>query len=317
MTAMILIAVALDLLLGDPRFLPHPVRGIGALFRRAEKAGRWIFPAHPRLAGLFALLCLITITAATATGILLVAAHFGETAHTAAGAVIIYYTIAFRDLAEHGMAVKRALTRDDLTGAGKEVAMIISRDPETMGREAIIRATVESMAENLVDAVTAPLFWAACFGPVAAAVYRTINTGDAMFGYKTEKYRDFGFFPARIDDLVNLIPARITGAVIPFAAIFSPASPLRSLKILSRDRNKHQSPNGGHPEAAVAGALGIRLGGPGNYFGKIINKPSQGDDLRPPVAEDISRTIILMAVAATIVTALLAAGRPLFILLKP
>ncbi len=309
MTEAVLIAVALDLAFGDPRRLPHPVRGLGGLARWAERTARNLFAAHPRTAGLLCQVTVVTVSGLTAAAILWFAQRAGDTALTLATAVMIYYTIALRDLIAHGLRVKRALDRQDLDDARKKVAMIVSRDTGSMDRQEVVRATVESLAENLVDAVAAPLFWAVCFGPVAAVIYRAVNTCDAMFGYKNERYRDFGLFSARVDDLANLIPARITGVVLCLAALVSGLAPIRAARILLRDHGKHQSPNGGHPEAAVAGALGIRLGGPGNYFGTIINKPELGDDLRPPEPRDITRTARLILIATAIFLFLVLAAR--------
>ncbi len=304
----VLLALLLDAALGDPRGLPHPVRAIGRMAAACETFFRKTLPGSPKTAGL---LCLAAVSAtawAAAAGLILLAATAaGSWGRTAAGAVVVYYAIALRDLVGHGLAVKKALDRGDLELARKRVAMMVSRDTAAMDREAVIRATVESLAENLVDGVTAPLMFALAAGPAAAALYRAVNTCDAMFGYRNDKYRDFGFFPARTDDLFNLIPARLTGIFMIIAATVCGARPLQAARILFRDRKKHESPNGGHPEAAMAGALGISLGGPGTYFGKTVEKPTLGDPLRPPEPSDISRACLLITAAALIFAAAVAA----------
>ena len=300
----VLLALLLDAAIGDPRGLPHPVRAIGRMAAACETFFRKALPGSPKTAGALCLAAVAATTWAAAAGLILLAATAARSwGRTAAGAVIVYYAIALRDLVSHGLAVKKALDRDDLELARKKVAMMVSRDTAAMDREAVIRATVESLAENLVDGVTAPLMFALAAGPAAAALYRAVNTCDAIFGYKNEKYRDFGFFPAKTDDLFNLIPARLTGIFIIAAAAVCGARPLQAARILFRDRKKHESPNGGHPEAAVAGALGIRLGGPGIYFGKTVEKPTLGDPIRPPEPSDISRACLITTTAALLLTA--------------
>ena len=300
----ILIAVLLDLLLGDPRWLPHPVRLIGRMAAALESvARRWI--AAPRLAGFVTALCVIVVSGAASWLGLSLAQSLSPLFGDVLAIILIYTTIATRDLAVHGMNVVRPLAAGDLAEARRQVSMLVGRDTERLDEAGVARATVESIAENLVDGVTAPLFFATLFGPTGAVVYRAVNTLDSMFGYKNERYAQFGWASARIDDLANHLPARLIGPVVALAALLLGERPIESLRILLKDGRAHTSPNAGYPEAAFAGALGIQLGGPSFYFGRSepIEKPTIGDRLQPPVAEHICRANRLM-VATAILTAI-------------
>jgi adenosylcobinamide-phosphate synthase len=178
--------------------------------------------------------------------------------------------------------------------------MIVGRDTANLDEAGVARAAVESVAESMVDGVTAPLFFAVLGGPLAALLYKAINTMDSMFGYKNERYLKFGWAAARLDDLANFVPARITSLMIPAAAFLLRLDSRGSLFILLRDRLKHASPNSGHTEAAVAGALGVQLGGANRYFGKMISKPAIGDAARPIAPQDILRANRLMLLSSAL-----------------
>ena len=294
------LALVVDLLLGDPRWFPHPVRGIGRLAVWFEAAGRAVF-INLYLAGTMAVLAVLGTTG-LATGFFLeLAAGIGPLADFAAGVLVIYTSVAMRDLVTHSRRVYLALAADDLELARQRVGMLVGRDPRSLDREGIVRACVESVAENVVDGVIAPLFYAALGGPLAAMLYRAVNTLDSTFGYKNEKYEKFGWAAARLDDLLNYIPARLTGLLLVAAAALLGLNSGAAIRILVRDRLNHASPNGGHPEAAVAGALGIRLGGPSSYFGRMVEKPFIGEPLARPGAG-----MILLANRLLYVTGLLA-----------
>ncbi|HYW80705.1 MAG TPA: adenosylcobinamide-phosphate synthase CbiB [Thermoguttaceae bacterium] len=276
----ILIAVALDLLIGDPRWLPHPVKLIGRLAAWLESPSRRLI-ASARLAGVVTALLVIAISGSVAWGLVWAAACLHPLAGNTVSILLIYTCIAARDLAAHGVAVFRPLNAGNLGEARRRVAMIVGRDTDRLDESGVARATVESIAENLVDGVTAPLLFATIFGPVGAIVFKAINTLDSTFGYKNEQYAQFGWASARIDDVVNFLPARLTTPFVALAALLLHERPGGALRIARRDRRRHTSPNAGYPEAAFAGALGVQLGGPSFYFGqdRPVQKPLIGDRL--------------------------------------
>lgn len=290
-------AVLLDLLLGDPRWLPHPVRGMGWLAQWGERWTRVLIP-WPFLAGMTAVV-LVVATSATIAWAVLAAA---DTAHPLVGYVagtwMIYTSVAARDLARHGKEVYDALKAGDLPQARQRVGYMVGRDTEGLDEREVVRATVESVAESIVDGVTAPLFWAALLGPIGALAYRAVNTLDSMFGYRDERYEKFGWVAARLDDVVNFIPARLTGPLICLAAGLLGMRGRNAWRVLQRDGGKHPSPNAGRTEAAVAGALGVRLGGVNYYAGEASIKPHLGNGEEPLAAAHILDANRLMFVTA-------------------
>ncbi len=294
----ILIAVVLDQLLGDPRWLPHPVRLIGAACLRGERLTRAVLP--PRMAGICTVALILGLTGLSVWSLITVATVIHPWLGTAASILLLYTTIAPRDLVRHSTEVHAALRNGDLPEARQRVSMIVGRDTANLDEAGVARAAVESVAESMVDGVTAPLFFALLGGPLAAMLYKAINTMDSMFGYKNERYLDFGWAAARLDDLANFVPARLTSLMIPAAAFPLRLDPKRSLLILLRDRFAHASPNSGHSEAAVAGALGVQLGGPNSYFGTVVEKPAIGDATRPLEAQDILRANRLMLLSSAL-----------------
>lgn len=312
----IIIAFLLDLALGDPRWFPHPVRLIGNFAIKLETfSRRWI--ASPKKAGLFSVVAVIGGTTLTVYLILRAAGHVHHILQTVIAIYFLYSSIALHDLILHSNAVYQALQRDDLAGARAKVALIVGRDTDTLDKEGIVRAAVESVAESMVDGIIAPLFFAVIGGPVGAILYKAVNTLDSTFGYKNDKYIDFGWAAARLDDLANFIPARLTGILIPMAAMLTGLQFRASLTVYFRDRFQHASPNSGHPEAAVAGALGIRLGGPASYFGQLHEKPFIGDRLNPAQPVHIRRTNLLAFVTVILALVLFLGIRLLFIQIFP
>lgn len=295
----IALALLLDQLVGDPRWLPHPVRLIGTLQAGLEKVCRRLIP-QARLAGLVTVLITLAVTGGLTWGLLHGAGLLHPLLSDLMAILLLHTTFAARDLARHAMAVQGALQRDDLVLARQRVAMIVGRDTAALDEAGVTRAGVESVAESLVDGVTAPIFYALLGGPLAAMLYKAINTGDSMFGYKNERYREFGWAAARLDDLANLLPARLTALLIPLAALLLGLKARASLRILRRDRRCHASPNSGFPEAAVAGALGIRLGGDSRYFGRLVSKPTLGDALQPITARHLRDAVHLMLVTTAL-----------------
>ena len=294
----ILIAILVDQLLGDPRWLPHPVRIMGAACGGLERMSRSVLP--PFAAGLCTVALVLGLTAGTTWGVIAGANLIHPWLGNAASILLLYTTIAPRDLVSHSRQVYAPLAAGDLVEARNRVGMIVGRDTANLDEAGVARAAVESVAESMVDGVTAPLFFAVLGGPMGAMLYKAVNTMDSMFGYKNERYRQFGWGAARLDDLANFIPARLTSLMIPAAAFLLRLDPKGALFILLRDRSRHASPNSGHTEAAVAGALGVQLGGPNLYFGKMVEKPTIGDPTRTIVPQDILRANRLMLLSSAI-----------------
>ncbi len=274
----ILIAVVLDYILGDPRSFPHPVRLIGSLASLLEPLFRkWI--NNLRLAGLFTVLTVFLATGITVLSFLNALALIHPLAQDIGSIFILYTTFAFKDLRIHSLSIFHALKQGNLLLARTQVGKIVGRDTSKMTPEEITRASIESVAENTVDGLIAPLFYATLAGPFGAILYKAASTLDSTFGYKNKRYEQFGWAAARIDDALNLLPSRLAALGVFIVASLLGYSANRGYSIFIRDRNKHSSPNAGQIESAIAGALGIQLGGQGVYFGKIVNKPLLGDPI--------------------------------------
>ena len=267
--------VVTDLLLGDPRWLPHPIAGVGNLAAWMERV--WRRGSLPlRVAGVGAWFGVVALTCGVVwVSIRLLPEPFVQI-------YWIYSLLAVRSLDDHAMAVVRPLRDGNLLAAREAVGRIVGRDVDTLDERGVTRAMVETVAENLSDGVIAPLFWLVLGGPVAMAAYKAINTMDSMFGHKNERYLEFGWCAARMDDLANLIPARLTAILIwLIAAVWPGMSFLQSVRSTRRDAHRQPSPNSGYPEAAAAGALGVQLGGVNYYRGTRSEKAFLGEDLRP------------------------------------
>ncbi len=291
-------ALFIDFIFGDPVFALHPVRLIGKLITKTENILRTV-KLPEKIAGTIGTFSTLVITC----GIFLILRK-SLFPYPVAGKVLsmvtIYFTIALKDLTIHGIRVKKALSTGNLKDARRRVSFLITRDTGHLDEKAVIKCTIESIGENSCDSVIAPLFWGLLFGVPGALAYRVINTLDAMWGYKTERYINFGRTAALLDDVVNFIPARITGVLICLAAPLSGGKIIRAFKIMIRDHAKLKSPNAGYPEAAMAGALGIELSGPGVYFGEVVHKPGIGDDLHPVNRKLISASIRIVYAAAVL-----------------
>lgn len=274
----ILAAIVLDLILGDPRWFPHPVKLIGRFASALESPMRRTI-GNARLAGIATALVVIG-TMGVATALLIMGAYrINPICGSVVSILLLYTTFAARDLASHSAAVYRALKKGDLEHAKYRVSWMVGRDTDCLDESGIVRAAVESVAENTVDGVTAPLFFAALGGPAGAMIYKAINTLDSTFGYKNERYIDFGWASAKIDDLANYLPARLTAPVVVLAACLMKLRPANALRICLRDSRKHASPNSGITEAAFAGAMGVQLGGLLHRKGKPVEMPRLGEPI--------------------------------------
>ncbi len=307
-------SILLDILFGDPRWYPHPVKGIGRLCIWSENITRSMI-SNLYFAGLVTVVAVIGGTVAIVSIVLFFAASLSPAIEGLVAVILLYTTIAARDLLRHSNEVYVEL-RDSstLNNARIAVGKIVGRDTNKLDADGICRAAIETVAENMVDGITAPLFYAilaSCLSPilnispiscsvVGAFAYKSINTMDSMIAYKNEKYLIFGRVAAKLDDAVNFFPARVSGFCLIIAAFLLKLDYKKAAKVFFRDRLKHSSPNAGHTEAATAGALGLRLGGPSVYFNKIVEKPYMGDDDFQPKPEDIKKTNRLVIVGSLI-----------------
>jgi len=287
------VALALDALWGDPRWLPHPVQGIGKLALALEGPLRRLV-ANERLAGVLTAALVIGVAAGSCSLVLLVTGRLYPMLGDAVAILILYSCLAPRDLSRHALEVQEKLAAGDLAAARKKVGMLVGRDTDRLDESGVSRAAVESVAENTVDAVTAPLLFALLAGPVGAVIYKAINTLDSTFGYRNERYLRFGWFSARLDDLANFIPARMTAVLTPPAAALADLDARQAWRIFKRDRHRHPSPNAGQIEAAMAGALNVRLGGENSYFGQSTFRPYLGEAANPLCAGHIGEAVRLM-----------------------
>jgi adenosylcobinamide-phosphate synthase len=304
----IAIALLLDLVFGDPRWLPHPVRIIGRLIAALEERARRAIP-DARLAGSLTALAVI-LTATLATGaIIWVAGWVHPRLGDAVSILLLYTTLAARDLADHSKGVYRALARFDLAEARRLVSWLVGRDTERLTEPEVVRAAVESVAENTVDGIIAPLFFAALGGPIAAMTYKAASTLDSMIGYRNERYIDFGRTAAEIDDGANWLPARLAVPIITAAAALTGQQASAAWRIARRDGRKHMSPNAGIAEAAFAGALGIRLGGVMQRRGRPVNLPEIGDPVVTLARGQILAANRMMYAATGIAVAVFLAAR--------
>jgi len=264
--AVLISALLLDLMLGDPRWLPHPVVIIGRLisFLDSTLNSR---TTHKRAAGILLLLITASSAGAAAWLIIRTCSHLHPLAGFLAATLISCTCLATRSLHSESALVADALAAGDIVKARLQLSYIVGRDTGSLDEHEIWRALIETVAENTSDGIIAPLFWLTLTGPVGGMVYKAVSTLDSMVGYRNERYLRFGWASARMDDLLNFIPARLTALLMILAAPLAGLSPRGALTTVLRDRLKHPSPNSGHPEAAAAGALGVRLGGAASYRG--------------------------------------------------
>ena len=287
----------LDCLLGDPLSAAHPVVLMGKLISFLEKRLRARFSKTPqgeRTAGLVMALCVPLVSAGAGLLLLYLAWRVHPWAYFAVSAFLCWQCFAARCLMTEAKKVVTCLETQGLAAGRRQVAMLVGRDTENLTEEQVIKAAVETVAENTSDGVVAPLLWMALFGAAGGLFYKAINTMDSMVGYKNEKYLHFGRFAAKFDDAVNYIPARLSALAMIAAAFLLKLDGRNAFRIWRRDRRNHASPNSAQTESACAGALGVQLGGSASYFGKLCEKPTIGDPRRPIERADVHRACNLM-----------------------
>ncbi|MEZ3434933.1 MAG: adenosylcobinamide-phosphate synthase CbiB [Lachnospiraceae bacterium] len=302
----------LDLMLGDPGFLYHPVRLIGHLITWTEKIIRGCFPktkAGERAGGGVLVLFVIAVSMAVPGALLFLSYGYAWQAGLALETFMCYQIFAVKSLKTESDKVYQALKTEGPAAARKAVSMIVGRDTRSLTEEGVIKAAVETVAENTSDGVTAPLFYMVIGGAVLGFGYKAVNTMDSMLGYKNEKYKYFGTAAARLDDAANYIPARLTAWIMIGASFLAGMDWKNAVHIYLRDKRKHKSPNAAQTEAVMAGALGVELAGNAWYFGKLYEKPVIGDPLRQIEPEDIRRAHKLLYITAVLAMLLFLAVR--------
>lgn len=301
----------LDCLIGDPQNLPHPIRSIGNLIAGTEGFLRKRLPRRERLGGMLLVIFVLLLSTGIPAALLAVCYRLHFLLGLAVESVLCCYLLAAKCLRDESSKVYRALTKGDVEGARRAVSMIVGRDTDALDENGIIKAAVETVAENTSDGVTAPLFYMMLGGAAGGFFYKAANTMDSMLGYKNEQYLHFGRTAAKLDDFLNYLPSRLTAMLMIAAAYVLGYDGRNAARIWKRDRRRHASPNSAQTEAVCAGALDVQLAGDASYFGKLTHKPTIGDDLRPIEKEDIRRANALMTLTAVFMLVLCAAGRML------
>lgn len=289
----LMIGFGLDYVIGDPNTKLHPVCLIGAMITKLEKALRKTIK-NERLAGTLLVFAVLAISAIIPQIALYICYRVNVWIGTILEGVLFCFLISPKCLKTESMKVYRALKRKNTEKAREAVSMIVGRDTENLDEKGIIKAAVETVAENTSDGITAPMLYMAIGGISMAFFYKAANTMDSMIGYKNEKYKKFGRFAARLDDVLNFIPSRLTALIMIAASYFLKLDGKNAFKIWKRDRRNHSSPNSAQTESACAGALGVMLGGDAYYFGELYHKKTIGDDLRPIENYDIPKANKLM-----------------------
>jgi len=291
----IITAYLLDLIIGDPYWLPHPVRAIGKVIEYLERALRKNNQNQKteKIKGIILTVITVGLSYFIIYFFIYVGGIISPGLKFAFSSFFIFTTLSTKNLGEEAFSVYRALEEDNLELARERVSRIVGRDTKGLSRDEIVRAIVETVAENTVDGIISPLFYAVLGGAPLAMAYKAVNTLDSMMGYKNEKYIQFGWFSAKLDDLVNYLPARISVLLIPMASLLVRQRGLMALRVIFRDGKKSPSPNAGIPEAGFAGALGIQLGGVNFYQGVKEYRPILGEKLKKKSPKDILKAIWL------------------------
>ncbi len=296
MIYLIIAAVILDFMIGDPRNFPHPVVIIGKVISFGEKLIRKIFKGKTgqRIGGIFLVIFVVGGTYLITHIIVSVSYRIHPYISILLQIIILYMTVSIKSLKQHSDAVSKPLKNGDLEQAREKLGMIVGRDTDKLNEKEITRGVVETVAENTVDGIVSPLFYAFIGGAPLALAYKAVNTLDSMVGYKEERFLYLGWASARFDDFANYIPARLAGILFLIPAIFSSQGIKASFQTIIRDAKKHPSPNGGITEAAVAGALGVKLGGTNYYFGKPSYRAEIGNEIVVLNTEHINAVLKLM-----------------------
>lgn len=310
-TMPMLLGFILDCILGDPYTFPHPVRLIGKAIATLERLMRKVFPHHERFAGSLLTITVLILSTIVPVVILTVCYKINVWLGIAVEGVFCYYLLAAKCLSDESMKVYNAIADGDVEKARRAVSMIVGRDTDVLDERGIIKATVETVAENTSDGVTAPMFYIMLGGATAGFFYKASNTMDSMLGYKNDKYIDFGRSAAKLDDILNFIPSRITALIMLISAFILRFNVKNAYRIWRRDRFNHASPNSANTEAVCAGALDVMLAGDAYYFGELYRKKTIGDNLRPIENEDIVRANSLMYCTSVIMLFLCVAARVL------
>lgn len=300
LTLAIVWGFALDALIGDPEWLWHPVCAIGGAITRTEKRLRRVFAPTKMgetIAGVLLWLVVTGLGLGVTAAVLFACGLVSHWLRFAGEIVLCYFILARKSLGDAGAHVERALG-ESLEEGRAAVGRYVGRDTGELSRKGVIKAAVETVAENTTDGVIAPLIFMLIGGAPLGMWYKAVNTLDSMVGYHNDKYEYMGKFSAKMDDIVNFIPARLSALLLIAAAAIAGFDAKNALRIWKRDRRKHKSPNAGQTESAVAGALGVQLAGDAAYFGKTVKKATLGDDSRPIERADIGHTVLMMNIAS-------------------
>ena len=319
MALVIAAAFILDSLLGDPKNPLHPVRIIGkgvstgvAIYEKTKAKS----PAAQFVLGMILTIVIVVLSFFVTKLILWGCYHLNFWFGLAVETVICYFLIAAKALKDESMKVYRSLEQGNIEEARNNLSYIVGRETKNLNEKGIVKSAVETIAENLSDGVIGPLIFIAVGGAPLGMAYKAVNTLDSMIGYRNEKFEYFGKFAARLDDVVNIIPARASALLMLFGCLFVSADIKRAGRIYLRDRYNHKSPNAAHTEAVCAGALGLRLGGDNYYDGILVHKPTIGDDVYEPVFVHIAAANRLMYSASISAVVFIAAGSLTFAILR-
>ncbi len=297
MEVLLLAGFILDLIFGDPPLIfPHPIVIIGKLIEKTEK----IFYEDNRFNGVLFVIFILIVVYISVEILLKIFNIFNHELSFLFKAILLSFCFSLRSLHFETMKVFNELKNGNIIEARKKLSYLVSRDTNELEEKDIIRSVIETISENLTDGIIAPMFYFTIGGIKLTIIYKTVNTLDSMIGYKNEKYRKFGFFAAKLDDIFNFIPARIAGFLVVISAFILRMDCKNSLKIMLRDKNNTDSPNSGWTEAAFAGALKVQLGGPTPYFGIWYDKPFIGDEIEPLSLKHIKKSYYLLYLCSTI-----------------
>ena len=304
----IVIGYILDLIIGDPQNPYHPIRGIGKIAQTFENLFRKIFKKHLKLAGAITWLAVAGVVFFINFLLIKLLEKVNPYLAMVYECIAIYFCLSTKALKVEGLKVINYVKKDDIKMARKQLSYIVGRDTENLDKEAIMKAVIETVAENMSDGVIAPLFFVGLGGAPLMFLYKAVNTMDSMFGYKNDKYKDFGYFPAKLDDVFNYIPARLSAYLIIISAFLLRLDYKNAFKIYNRDKSNHTSPNSAHPESAAAGALGVKLGGANYYFGKLVKKPEIGDEINKITlksVDDVNKILYLSSFLGMVVACII------------